>query len=131
MAEWIYANPNPRRRITGDCVVRAVSLATGQSWEDTFTMVALTALAMHDMPNSNKVWQMYLKSLGLRRREVPDTCPDCYTVGDFADDHPKGTFVVGTGTHAVCVIDGKCYDTWDSRPESIEFYYYKEGEQDA
>ena len=30
---WIYANPNPCRKEEPDCVVRAVCLATDQTWD--------------------------------------------------------------------------------------------------
>ena len=128
MAEWVYYNPNPRGRRTGDCVIRAICAATGQDWETVYTGVALAGMAMGDMPSSNHVWRAYLKSLGFRRREAPDTCPDCYTAGDFADEHPNGVYILSTGSHAVASVFGKLYDTWDSRGESIESYFYKEGD---
>lgn len=36
------------------------------------------------MPDANEVWGGYLRSLGWIRGAIPDTCPDCYTVADFA-----------------------------------------------
>lgn len=127
MARWRYFNPNKRGRLTGDCVVRAVCAATGKDWDEVYTGVALTAYARDDMPSSNHVWRFYLRSLGFRRATIPDTCPDCYTVNDFADDHPHGNYILGTGTHAVAVVDGGIVlDTWDSRDEIPLYYYYKE-----
>lgn len=52
--------------------------------------------------------------------------PDCYNVKDFAQDHPKGRYVVGTGTHVIAVIDGNYYDTWDSGEEIPVYYWEKE-----
>ena len=126
MARWVYFNPNKRGRRTGDCVIRAVCAATGKSWDEVFTSVALLSYALEDMPSSNHVWKMYLRSLGLRRRTIQDTCPACYTVGDFADDHKRGTYILGTGSHAVAVVDGNVLDTWDSREELVLYYYFKE-----
>lgn len=126
MARWVYFNPNGRGRRTGDCVIRAVCAATGKSWDEVFTDVALLSFALEDMPSSNHVWKMYLRSMGFKRRTIPDTCPACYTVGDFADDHPHGTYVLGSGTHAVCVKQGRIYDTWNSAAEPVLYYYYKE-----
>lgn len=131
MAEWVYDNPNPRKRRTDDCVVRAVSIASGQTWDETYTGVALTGYAMDDMPSMNHVWRAYLRGLGFKRKEIPDTCPDCYTVNDFADDHPDGRYVLGTGTHAVAVVDGRVMDTFDSRELIPMYYYYLEEDQDA
>lgn len=33
---YINYNPNPARKLVGDCVIRAISKVTGQSWEDTY-----------------------------------------------------------------------------------------------
>jgi len=131
MAEWVYDNPNPRNRRTDDCVVRAVSIASGQTWDETYAGVALTGLALSDMPNMNHVWRFYLRGLGFKRKEIQDTCPDCYTVNDFADEHPHGRYVLGTGTHAVAVVDGRVMDTFDSRELIPMYYYYLEEDQYA
>lgn len=32
---FIYYNSNPERKLVGDCVIRAISKATDQTWEDT------------------------------------------------------------------------------------------------
>lgn len=126
MAEWRYFNPNPDKLRTGDCVIRAVCAATGKPWQEVYTGVALAGLALSDMPSSNRIWRFYLKSLGFSRHTIPDTCPDCYTVNDFAEEHPKGTYILGTGTHAVCVKNGITLDTFDSRGECPQYYYTKE-----
>jgi len=126
MAEWRYFNPNPERKHTGDCVIRAIAGATGQDWDSTFTGNALQAFIIKDMPSSNAVWRAYLRSRGFKRAIIPDSCPDCYTVGDFADDHPHGRYVLGTGNHAVAVVGGEVLDTWDSRNEIPIYYFYKE-----
>ena len=124
MAELKYYNPNPYGSKVGDCVVRAISAATGQDWDTTFTGLAFQAFALKDMPSSNYVWGEYLRSRGFQRHAIPNTCPACYTVADFADDHPHGVYVLGTGQHAVCVADGGIvYDNWDSRNE-VPIYYY-------
>ena len=32
---WVQCNPNPLGRQAGDCVVRAIAIATNSSWRDT------------------------------------------------------------------------------------------------
>jgi hypothetical protein len=78
------------------------------------------------MPNANNVWDSYLKSKGFYRYVVPNTCPDCYTIEDFARDNPQGTYIVATGSHAVCVKNGDILDNWDSSQEVPAYYYTKE-----
>ena len=33
---YVFANPNPHKLITDDCVIRAISLATGKPWDDVY-----------------------------------------------------------------------------------------------
>lgn len=121
---FVMVNPNPRNVRVGDCVIRAISIATGKDWDTIYTALAVYGFMLCDMPSSNAVWGAYLKSLGYERNIVIDTCPDCYTVRDFCRDHPSGTFIVGTGTHVVAIIDGNYCDTWDSGDE-VPIYYWR------
>lgn len=124
---YIEYNPNPLHKRTGDCVIRAVSKALNQSWEKTFINICIMGLINGDMPSSNYVWGKYLKQNGFKKHIIPDTCPDCYTVERFADDHVKGTYVLATGSHAISVKDGNFYDTWDSSDEAV-IYFWEKGE---
>ena len=121
---FIYRNPNPVNNLVGDCVIRAISLATGQDWETTFLEIAIEGFYLYDMPSSNRVWDSYLQRNNFRRYIIPDTCPNCYTVKQFCKDNPQGTFILGTGTHVIAVIDGNYLDTWDSGDE-VPLYFYK------
>ena len=37
------------------------------------------------------------------------------TVGEFADTHPKGVYLLRIPAHLTCIIDGTCYDIFDCR----------------
>ena len=121
---FIYYNPNPERKLVGDCVIRAISKVTNQTWEDTYTGIMFQGFIMHDMPSSNDVWGRYLFEHGFKRYIVPDTCPDCYTVADFAIDHPRGIYILGPHEHAVALIDGNWWDSWDSGL-TVPTYYFR------
>lgn len=122
---WVEYNPNPRQKRVGDCVVRAISKALNQSWEDTFIDLTIQAYLAGDLLSSNAVWGAYLKSKGFTRDIVSNDCPECYTIEDFCNEHPKGTYIIGTGTHAVAVVDGDYFDTWRSGSETPIYFYYK------
>lgn len=122
MAYKFFLN-NPSGKIVGDCVVRAVSLATDENWQKTYIALALKGFFMNDMPNSDAVWGSYLMDNGFSRYAIPNTCPECYTISDFAAEHPKGVYVLGTGKHAVTVMNGDIYDAWNSENEVPIFYY--------
>lgn len=112
----------------GDCTVRAISKATGKEWGETYLAMAIEGYLEGDMPSANAVWGAYLRRIGYRRYMVPDTCPDCYTVGSFADEHPEGTFILALSGHVVCVQDGVIYDSWNSENEIVLYYWQKESE---
>lgn len=123
---YVNYNSNPYGSRVGDCVIRAISTAMNMEWEDVYEDIADKGLAMGDMPSSNHVWGSYLLDNGFVREVIPHTCPDCYTVRDFCLDHPRGIFILGTGSHTICVKNGNYYDTWDSGDEVPVFYFRKE-----
>lgn len=123
---FVKYNNNPVGANAGDCVIRAISLATGDSWEKTYTALSVEGLAYGDMPNANAVWDNYLRSIGFKRHVCPNDCPACYSIADFAAERSSGVYIAATGRHVVAVIDGNYYDTWDSGREVPIYYYSKE-----
>ncbi len=121
---FIQTNPNPAHRYTGDCVIRAISIAEDKSWDDVFMELVIESFALKDIPSANHVWGSYLRKIGYDRYVIPNRCPDCYTVVDFTNDHPEGTYILATGSHVVAVIDGSYLDSWDSG-EEVPIYYWK------
>lgn len=122
---WIEYNVNPISARVEDCAIRAVSVALDVSWDDAFDMIADNAKSMGSVMHNDAAWGSVLRQHGFERAIIPNTCPDCYTVRDFCAEHPKGRFVLGTGSHAVAVINGNYVDTWDSGNE-IPVYYWVE-----
>lgn len=121
---YVYYNPNPLKLSVGDCTIRAISRALNLSWKRTYLSLAIQGFQMYDMPSANRVWGEFLKTKGFKKHQMPDMCPDCYTIKDFCRHNPTGTFILGTGEHVVCVIDGNYYDSWDSGNE-IPIYYFQ------
>lgn len=128
MARYMNYNANPQKNRVGDCTVRAIAKALGQDWETTYINLALYGYMNCDMPSANHVWGQYLKSKGFKRYCVDDHDKDVYTVADFCNDNPRGTFVLALSSHVVAVIDGKYYDTWDSGSEMPIYYWCKQEE---
>lgn len=122
---WIQYNPNPVGRFVGDCSVRAISAALGISWEEAFDLITENARAMGDMPSSDSVWGSVLRQYGFYRLNIPNSCPDCYTVENFCIDYPRGVYVLGFGGHVATVIDGNLYDAWNSLNEIPQYFWYR------
>lgn len=120
-----YFNNNPNKIKVGDCVIRAISKALNQSWEETYIELCLQGYLMSDLPSSNAVWNAYLKNKGYTREFVSNDCPECYTICDFSEEYPNGNYIVGTGTHAVAIINGDIFDIWDCSNEQPIYFYHK------
>lgn len=118
-----YFNPNPQNKRVGDCVIRALCKIMDMSWKDMFLQLVTYAYNLADLPSSNVVWDSYLRAKGFIRVTIPNTCPECYTIKDFCIDHPIGKYILATGSHTVCVENGRYFDSWDSGDEVPIFYY--------
>ena len=125
MGEFVSYNPNPVGLKVGDCVVRALSKALGQKWEETYIDLCVEGCLRCDMPSANAVWGAYLRRKGFEREIIPNTCPDCYTVEDFCADYPNGTYILALDGHVVSVVDGQYYDTWQSGREVPIYYWHR------
>ena len=123
---FVYENPSPFGKKIGDCVIRAIAIATDLSWDEAFDVLTEYGRAFKNLPNANEVWGAYLKDNGFTRHAIENTCPDCYTIRDFCHDHPRGKYVVATGSHVVAAINGRYYDAWDSGEEIPQFYWEAE-----
>lgn len=124
---YIYYNENPRGNYHAeDCVIRAISIVTGLSWEEIYVALCVEGFYVGDWGNNNAAWDWYLRSLGFKRKICPESCPFCYSIANFANDHPTGSYIVATGNHVVAVVGGDYYDTTDSGKCAVIWYYEKE-----
>ena len=119
---YIHYNGNPCGRNTGDCVIRAISIATGMSRHQVYAGLCLQGFPCTIWGNNNEIWSEYLQSLGYKQHEIERR----QTVAQFAADHPDGRYIIGTGKHAVCVINGNIIDSWDSSNQKVSYYFSKE-----
>ena len=120
---YVYFNNNPLEKATGDCVVRAISIVTGMSWDEAYEAVCEEGFRLAEMPSTNTAWGALLRRIGFEKLVVPDTCPTCYTVRDFCEEYPNGVYMLATGTHVVAVINGNWIDAWDSGNEYPIYYW--------
>lgn len=123
---YIFTNPNPNGRMVGDCTVRAIAIGENAMWEEIYLSLCMIGFTESDMPSSNEVTERYLLGQGYHKEIIKNTCPNCYTIEDFCIDHPNGIYILGTGTHMVCVINGDYYDAWDSGNKIPIYYFTKE-----
>jgi len=88
-------------------------------------MLDFNSYMMGDISNSNSVLAATLRQHGFYRGKFPDNCNDCITAGEFTEVFPKGTYVLGFGSHVATVVDGVLYDSWDSSGETPLYFFEK------
>ena len=120
---WIKANPNPCKKEVPDCVIRAIAIALNLSWYQVSDELYDVARNDCSVSSDDNVWGHYLYLKGFEPFLLPRDCPRCITIGMFTEIFPIGTYIIGTGSHAVAIIDGNFFDSWDSSNEVVSFFW--------
>lgn len=120
---WIKANPNPAGKEVPDCVIRALCIVLNKSWLEVSDELYEIARQDYSVTCHDIVWGKYLYMMGFRPFLLPESCPRCVTVKAFCKMFPYGQYVIGTGSHAIAVIDGNYYDSWDSGDAVPSFFW--------
>lgn len=122
--EYKKFNPHPQNRRRDDCTIRAIVAHEGRRWIDVYNDLCKLGGVLYDMPNSDAVIEEYLKLSGWDQHKMPKhPSGKRYTVQQFADENPKGKFIIRTTNHLSAVIDGVLYDTWNCGHRSMGRYY--------
>ncbi len=113
MADFRYLNVEPNQAIKGDCVVRAISLAAQLPYELVKRKLWLVGELYDCDCLCRFCYEHYIEDvLGCRKMNCEDL-----TVGEFADKHPFGTYLIRVENHLTTIIDSTNYDLWDTREE--------------
>ena len=120
---WMKCNPNPQHKEVPDCVVRAITIALNRRWIDVYDDLCALGRREFNMPSADAVWGKYLYQMGFEPFLLPETCSKCITIRAFSQIFPRGTYIIGTGSHAVAVVNGDYYDSWDSGNEIPSFFW--------
>lgn len=110
MAEFCYYNRNYDDLHISDCVTRAISLASELSYAQTRRKLRYTSKLLQCESSLCPTCYGFLiqEVLG----GIPKNC-DNMSVGEFADKHPIGTYLVRIQGHLTCVKDNKIMDIWN------------------
>lgn len=124
-----YENVNPKNKFGGDCVVRAVARALGQSWETTVREMTELGIKMGFVLNDKHVYDKYLVSKGfVKCKEPRDVCNRKLDVKDWIimEQIARGKIVANVGSHHVtCIIDGVVHDIWNCSKDTMHVYWFK------
>lgn len=111
-----------------DCVIRALAIILDKTWYEVYDDLYLVGREEASVSCHDDVWGLYLRMNGFGPFLIPETCPRCTTIRNFTKYYPKGKYVIGTGSHAVAVVDGDYYDSWDSGDEVPSFFWRQNNE---
>lgn len=120
---WIKCNVNPAKNNTADCVIRACAVALNKTWLQVSDEIYALSRSYYLSMSDDRLWGRYLYQAGFVPFLVPESCPGCVTIKRFCLIYPKGVYIIGTGSHAVAVVDGDYYDSWDSGEEIPSFFW--------
>lgn len=110
-----YYNANPKDKNTDDCVVRAISAATGISWEDTLMGLTQCAIKYKLMIHDPDLYNKYLKELGWEKQKQPHKRNNKKYSGKEWVNKFNGDAVAHIGTHHIVYVTyNHVFDTWDS-----------------
>lgn len=94
----------------GDCVVRALAIATNEDYNSVRNELWNISLENGDMPNGSKTYEEFLKRRGFVKEKKIKGC----SLG-FYPVSLNHVFVVRLAKHLVCLDRGIVRDLWDCR----------------
>lgn len=110
-----YYNANSKGNFVNDCTIRAISVAENKSWGDTYDELSRIAKRNGILLDDVNFIDPLLDSRYDRVRTYFSQ-----TVGDFVEEHPKGTYLITMNGHITVLKNGTIYDTFDCRDRMIK-----------
>lgn len=124
-----FYNANPKDKRTGDCVIRAIAVATGKSWDD--ILDDLTEIS-HDkkvLLDEKDCYGEYLEQLGfVKCKQMRKSDNTRYRGYEFLDKIDKDDIIVcHMGSHHLTAIKNKkIWDSWDCSGGCVGNYWIKD-----
>jgi hypothetical protein len=115
MARFVYYNINPDGEKASDCVTRAISLGTGLD----YTIIRRKLYHSAKLFDCDKLNVDCYAHLLEDVFKFPQVNTYGMTVGEFADNHSYGIYLVRMSGHISTIWQGKVVDIWDCRDSLI------------
>lgn len=110
MARFQYLNVEPHKTKKNDCVTRAIAFASGLPYSKVRQKLFHTSRLLEcESTYCNTCYGFFIQEvLG----GVPTNC-DGMTIGEFADLHPYGTYLIRIEGHLTVIRDNCNFDLWN------------------
>lgn len=134
--DLIKYNANARGNNTTDCVARGLSLAFNLQYDEILKELRATQKQMRSSSYKyTRVFAEVIKNHAPTSKLISIKPEDRVTVSEFVEQNVSSTIIILCGksassndsTHLVTAIDGKLYDTWDSRNYYVFQYWIVDG----
>ena len=124
-----YYNCNPYKKLTDDCVIRAICSSTGESWEDTMMILAKWSIKTGYMLNTPECYGSYLESIGYVKQKQPlQTDGKKVRFKDFCQDFDGHAICHCGKGHMTYVADNHVWDIWNTEDEVVGVYWVHKAE---
>lgn len=123
---FTYHNVNPKDKFTCDCVVRALAYANDMTWDEVFFELCSIGINKKLMPNSEKVYEQFLKDKGWRKQKQPvDYDGTKYRAFNFCNvfARPEKRYIISMRRHLTVIANKKVVDIWDCSKEVVGVYW--------
>lgn len=118
----MYLNIHPKGLSVGDCVKRAIALASDTDYMETQRALNRYKKVSHSVEfNERKNIYGYLENvLHAKRMSFPAETGKPRMNGErFAKMYPTGRYVLNMAGHITACVDGIIYDTWDCSEKCV------------
>lgn len=124
---YINYNANPKNLKTSDCVIRALSKATGKSWDEVYKELFEIGYKKKRLLNDSHVYNQFLKDNHFIKSSAKrNSDGKMITIEDFTkQSDSKKVYVIHTRKHLTVVMNNDIYDTWNTSREKAGKYYFK------
>lgn len=125
MIKFVNKNINPKGKKTGDCVVRALALATDREYLDVYSELFYLSIKSGYILSDKRVVERFLLNHGFVKHKQPKKNKRKYRVAELDELCSDKVIVVSCAHHLTVVIEGVLTDIWDCRGKCISNYYTK------
>jgi hypothetical protein len=112
-----FYNANALNKYEDDCVIRAISCATGKSWDEVYDILSNIAQYEGTLLDKREFVIKYLDRMYQRLKGVYGT------IGEVSGKYSTSTLLITTVGHIVCSKNGVVYDTFDPRNKQVEYVW--------
>lgn len=124
-----YYNCNPHRRLTDDCVIRAICSSTGNPWDETITALTQYSIKTGYFINTPECYSKYLKELGYVKQKQPlHNDGKKVRFKEFVQMFDGHAIAHCGRGHVTYVADNSTWDIWDVSDEIVGNYWVHQAE---